>query len=370
MGMGTPSEDGCIIMRQVLRQMSGVSATTTLQEVDRGARCSSVGSSDHRLSGSGTAPPRPSRRDIHDALDGGGVDILDALDGGGVAKPWEAGGGSMFLQLPRRSPMGRPFQPIGEAGLLPVAVDLALRLPYRGSIAIAMPEVVGAFGICDLGVLFTDAERLETRLRTGVPAILNPLDILIVGMAAGRTVTENHLTTAFWASRRQVVKSLPRLMALGALEATSRGRWRTTSGLRPAVRSFAFELKQDDWRSGLAQTRAYGVFADGAALVLDRLPKDRTELVRGFATAGFGLAYRDRWILKPRLRRHSWATRLWASEAYLAAAFGKDLGRTGALGNLPERRDRGIDPNTPPQVMPDRRRRRVEVGGGRIVVGQ
>jgi hypothetical protein len=107
----------------------------------------------------------------------------------------------MFLQLPKRTPMGRPFLPIDEAGLLPLAVNLARRLPYKGSIAIAMPEVVGAFGVCDLGVLFTDRSRLEMRVSTGVPAVLNQLDILIIGMAAGRTVSQDQFTAAFWASR-------------------------------------------------------------------------------------------------------------------------------------------------------------------------
>lgn len=145
----------------------------------------------------------------------------------------------------------------------------------------------------------------------------------------GSAVLAKRLETDLTSARRRA----RRLVRAGALFEPEEDRFLRAPELAPVGRLYALEAKVDDWSGGLGQALRYGSWADASAVVMGQLPRDPSAAIRQASGLGVGLALGSRWLVRPKVRRHALAHRLWASEFVVAAL--SDARQISASGYLP-----------------------------------
>lgn len=228
------------------------------------------------------------------------------------------------LQLSLRSPVGRPFTPRQENGLFQDLTNLAAESRRANNASITLvPEFVGPYGVPDLVAIVHTRELLEKRIGSDIPPLLNPTDAAIVSaLGAQRSRSFQHLIQVPELSDESMVdRRLAHLLKIGAIETSGNGFVRN-SALNPIGRVHAFEAKVRDWRSGIDQARTYGLWADSVTLVMGKLPEDASSVCREAKRWLLGLGLKSEWRCRPRLRNHTRARRLWASEHAVDALRG------------------------------------------------
>lgn len=225
------------------------------------------------------------------------------------------------LQASLRPPVGRPFTPGAEAELLQDLLQLSATIRATTGHVVAIPELVGPFGVADLVAVVDSTGALNKRLIASVPALLHSNDAEIVSVMSPRfgRATEEIAEALLWTDLSIVERRLPRLIKVGAVNRQPGGRYVRHPSLVPVGRLHAFEAKVRNWRAGVDQARTYALWADSATLGMAILPQRRDEVRRELQRWSLGLAQRRQWLVRPVLRRHKEARRLWASEHVVAA---------------------------------------------------
>jgi hypothetical protein len=215
------------------------------------------------------------------------------------------------------------FRPVAEANLMASMLELAAGLRGAQEGVLALSELKGPFGVADLLVVVGPHEALQSRLATGVPPLLNEIDVLIAGaLAQGRGLTVDQLAARTRVSGQVIKRRLAGLRRLRAVQKI-RGVWHGDSRLMPVGRLFAFEAKTDDWRQGLDQACRYQLWTHAAILVMGRLPNQPEALFSRIADRGLGLASPAGWMARPRLQQRDPGRALWGSEHVVAGLLGR-----------------------------------------------
>lgn len=219
---------------------------------------------------------------------------------------------------------GQRFLPSAELQLAPTLRALAARLPGAAAGVLAVPELVGPAGLPDL-VATPLSTGLHSRLGLPVPALLAEADARLVAACwPVRPLTVSALARRAQLPEPTLLRRLRRLEAVGAVLPTA-GGWVRPAELTVGGRLYALEAKMTDWQAGIAQALRYSSWADAAAVVMHRLPRNHRAALDQARTLGVGLAEGDRWLVRPRIHRLTAARRLWASEHLVAALRGEQL---------------------------------------------
>lgn len=218
---------------------------------------------------------------------------------------------------------GRRFAPIHELDVVPDALNAAYGLPaaHRGLLVVS--EMTGPTGIPDLTALVGDESKLESRLSSSVPALLNEVDAGVTAAASpkmGRTVAQ--LAAVVGWPEATVRRRIPFLLRHGALFEAG-GRYIRDAALQPLGRIYAIEAKVSDWRQALRQARTYSLWADNYVLVLGRATPSACALaLEQVALDRAGLVVRGEWVRRPNPANRAASRRLWAAEHVVAALRG------------------------------------------------
>jgi len=219
----------------------------------------------------------------------------------------------------KSAPPGRRFEPIEERVLEPTVRELASRLPGSSSGVLATAEFAGPVGIADLVAVTRAQERLEERLRLGIPPLSRRADTSVVAaVAVRRATTASSVSKALGVSEVQATRRLRQLSDAGVLSQNGNGYLRNPVFI-PIGHMYAFEAKVSDWRQAIAQAMRYARWADAAGIVLLRPPKDLESLKVHARALRIGVAVEDRWLIRPVLQRASPGLRLLSSEMFVAA---------------------------------------------------
>lgn len=220
----------------------------------------------------------------------------------------------------RQLPIGRPFEPIAEADLIPGLIATAIRRAGRASRTVVVPELRGPYGVVDLAVLETRDELLAARSALGMPPVLNQLDAAIIGVLdARRASTVTMVADRLGWVERHIVGHIDTLVRHGIITRRRSGALVRPAGLEPLGQMSVYEAKVRDWRRGLNQASTYATWADRATLALGRLPRDVGQLLDAAEKLSLGLIAEGKWRRAPTPQVLSRQTRFWASEHLYAA---------------------------------------------------
>jgi hypothetical protein len=221
--------------------------------------------------------------------------------------------------IPAFSPAGRRFEPTAERALEPVIKTLASRLPGSASGVLAASQFAGPSGIADLVAVTKAQLLLAARIRTGTPPLRSLSDASVVAtVAIRRTTTASHVARVLGISEVQTTRRLRQLSESGFLFQDGSG-YRRCPEFVPIGRMYALEAKVSDWRGAIAQALRYVRWADAAAVVLLKGPRDLRNLKDYAKTLRIGVAIGNQWIVKPVLQPVAPGLRLLASEMFVAA---------------------------------------------------
>jgi hypothetical protein len=214
---------------------------------------------------------------------------------------------------------GRQFAPTVERELFPALRDLAARLPGAGAGVWVIGDMPGPNGLPDLlAVPVTPA--LLTRLAHPCPPLVAWADARLVAACwPSRAIAVETLARKTAGRVDAVRRRVRRLITTGALIEPRPGLVCRAGAVQPVGRLYALEAKVASWSAGFGQALRYGTWADASAVVVARLPTDRTSALAQARDLGIGLALGREWLVRPRVRELDPATRLWASEHVVAA---------------------------------------------------
>ena len=227
---------------------------------------------------------------------------------------------SSALVFDRQRPIGRPFEPIAEAELIPGLIATAIRRAFRGSRTVVVPELRGPYGVVDLAVLETTDELLAARSALGIPPVLNQLDAAIIGVLNAKRATTLYMVACRlgWVERH-IAEHVDTLVRRGTITRMRSGALVRPAGLEPLGRMSVYEAKVRDWRRGLDQASTYATWADRATLAVGQLPRDVSQILDAAEKLRLGLIAEGKWRLAPTPQVLSRQTRFWASEHLYAA---------------------------------------------------
>ena len=211
---------------------------------------------------------------------------------------------------------GRRFEPVHELALLQPALNACAALPGAGRGLLVVREMTGPFGIPDLTALVGDPKRLRSRLELGVPPLLNRADAGIVSAThPAASLSAQQISERLHWPEDTIVRRLPGLVRIGALNEVRAGRFVRPAALAPLGRLYVVEAKVKEWGRALKQARKYSVWADGYVLVMGPLSAAVTqELEVEVDRDRAGLVVAGRWIRRPVMHRLPNVRRLWAAE--------------------------------------------------------
>ena len=216
--------------------------------------------------------------------------------------------GKLDLTRSRRPPTGKQFMPIQEAELLPDLLALATTLWRPERTLIAIPEFVGQFGVPDLVVVIAQAELLERRLASGIPALTYEPDAAIVSaLRPQRGTSAEMIAKSLSWELASVSRRLRHLTRIDAVMRNRRGELIRNPALVAIGSLHALEAKVRDWRRGRDQARRYNLWASTSSVVLAHQSDSTTDIRRELSRWGIGFAVKSEWICRPRPFRHSLA---------------------------------------------------------------
>jgi len=212
---------------------------------------------------------------------------------------------------------GRRFEPVAEKALDSDLRALAARFRSTDQVVHSIPEFPGANGIADLLVVSSVGSRLHARLSSGLPFLRSLTDARVAAaIPRGRDLDWRRLAPIVDMSERQVGSTLNRLVSAGVVIRHG-GLVRRNIAMAPVGRMYALEAKVSDWRKGMSQALRYSTWSDAAGVVLAEAPQNIEQAKLRARTLGLGLAVRDRWIVRPRLKVPQAGLRLLASEHFV-----------------------------------------------------
>ena len=171
--------------------------------------------------------------------------------------------GSTALVTAPQAQLGRPFQPKGEALLIPQALEAALRRGSRAARLVVIPEFRGPYGVADLAVLSTTDGAIAERLALDLDPLVNQLDAAIVGtLAPRRTLRISTLARELEWPERHLTPRIAALVRRGAVTQSRSGALARHAALEPLGDLSVYEAKTTDWRRGLDQAATYATWAN------------------------------------------------------------------------------------------------------------
>lgn len=240
------------------------------------------------------------------------------------------GNGTGYAEMPKTLVRKRNlFQPIQEKELSGALESLASKLKLSARDLYTFPEFEGPVGIPDLVVLADRNGEVQDRLASEIPPITS-LSAARVAAAVGinRPTTTQHISNDLHMSVKQVQRYITTLIASGVIYGTRTG-YRREASVRAIGRMYALEAKVSDWVAGVNQAVRYASWADATAVVMLRLPRDRTDATAYAHKNGIGLALGDQWILRPRIGTNPLSThrgaRLFAAECAIQKLWHHEL---------------------------------------------
>lgn len=214
---------------------------------------------------------------------------------------------------------GVPFTPTKEAVLDPALRSLARALPRSNPGVVMMAEVPGPVGVPDLIALPGSGDGLRKRLESKIRPVLRRADVeLLAALKVRQGVTVETLRARVVGGNRAFNQSLRELTKDGAVIIDGRLIYRAES-MAPVGHIYALEAKVDDWKKGVRQAFRYRSWCSASALVLSRMPKDREPLLSAARRLQIGLAWEDRWLIRPRVVKLDPVQHLLGSEHFVAA---------------------------------------------------
>lgn len=222
--------------------------------------------------------------------------------------------------VPAGIPIGRPFQPCGEAEVIPGLVAAALARARKDRRLILLSELRGPFGVPDFVILETDDQTLTARMESGVSPLLNQIDAAIVGsLGAKRPRRLSSVARDLGWPERHLAPRANELCRSGVISQVQPGSFIRLAALKPLGHLAVYEAKVDKWRRGLLQASTYATWADSATLAIARLPRDPAPAVDLATELRVGLIADGSWRLRAERQSLSRAMRLWASEHVVAS---------------------------------------------------
>lgn len=217
----------------------------------------------------------------------------------------------------RRTPPGRPFAPVQEVSLGPIVERLAAEFVTQPKKAVGIREFVGPYGVADLAVILLKQGRFQDRMRSEVPAIVNEIDAALVASlfpTSGRNL--EFLCSSLRLGDDLVRKRLRKLLRMGAIDESRRGKYLRAPGLSIMGEVVTFEAKVSAWAKGIDQAQTYRLWSDQTVVVMGKLPRDETRAVGQAKALGIGLTVGSDWKSKPRKSHNSRHRMFWTSELF------------------------------------------------------
>lgn len=230
--------------------------------------------------------------------------------------------GEVKVVQPLSSRGGRRFEPLGEADLHALGEPAAASLPGSKRGVLLVPEMPGPLGQPDFVALAGGEEWVARRSAAGVAPQLAQADcVVLAALYENRALSLESLARRLGWTDDALIPVLRRLERSGALKVASGGAYTSNPGMTPAGTLFALEAKVKDWQRAILQGRAYRSWADNYVILLGHVGLVAEQrAAAGVADDGAGLFDGNGWVVRPKRRRSSPASRLWGFE-YLFAAI-------------------------------------------------
>jgi hypothetical protein len=213
---------------------------------------------------------------------------------------------------------GRRFQPIQELDLRADVLRACTELPTSRRGIIVQEEMPGPIGIPDATVLIGGRDRLCAREASGIPPILNRLDVaILVALPTSAPRSAEFLANTLHWEPQTVSRRIRHLVSNGAVARTLHGSFIRDASVVPLGRVIAVEAKVNNAVGALAQARTYSSWADTYVLVMSQLSsRVMGRLAEEVSGDGGGLMVASRWVVRPRLGTHSRVQALLGSEFF------------------------------------------------------
>ncbi|WP_430393287.1 MarR family transcriptional regulator [Corynebacterium qintianiae] len=179
----------------------------------------------------------------------------------------------------------------------------------------------GPLGQPDFVALAGGVEWLARRRASGVAPQLAQADCAVLAaLYENRALSPESLARRLGWTDSALTPVLRRLERSGALNVTPGRAYKLTQGMTPIGTLFALEAKVKDWKRGIFQGRAYRSWADNYVLLLGQVgPVAEQRANVSVAHDGAGLFNARGWLVRPKRRRSSPASRMWGFEHLFAA---------------------------------------------------